>query len=476
MLKVLYAASEAAPFIKTGGLADVAASLPKALKKLDVDIRVVIPKYSSIPEEFKKEMTFIKSFYVPVGKKMEYCGVLSLEHNGVIYYFLDNEYYFKREGLYGFYDDGERFSYFDRAVLETIAQIDFKPDIVHLNDWHTGMVSPLYESHYKSRPEYPNIKTVFTIHNLRYQGIFPPEILESLLNLGMEYFHTEGLEFYGGVSFMKGGINYSDIVTTVSETYAKEIQTPEYGERLDGLLKKRKDDLYGIVNGIDYDVYNPSNDDDIFVKYSIDNLDKKVENKLKLQEHLNLPKSKEIPMIGMVSRLAYMKGIDLLLNIIDELLSQDLQLVILGTGDKYYESVLTEYSKKYPEKLSANILFDNSLAHKIYAASDMFLMPSLFEPCGLGQLIALRYGTLPIVRETGGLNDTVKSYNEHTGEGNGFSFTHYNGNDMLYTIKRALHFYKDKDIWNKLMVTAMNGDYSWNNSANTYKELYEKLV
>ncbi|EOD00597.1 glycogen synthase GlgA [Caldisalinibacter kiritimatiensis] len=475
-MKVLFASAEVVPFVKTGGLADVASSLPKALKKLGVDIRVILPKYSDIPKEYKNKMEFIKSFNVRVGQKEEYCGILYLEYEGVSYYFIDNEYYFKRDGLYGFYDDGERFAYFNRAILETISLIEFKPDIIHCNDWHTGMVSPLLKAHYKYREEYSNIKTVFTIHNLKYQGIYPPEILDSLLNLGMEYYHVEALEFYGGVSFMKGGINYSDIITTVSKSYSKEIQTPDYGERLDGLLRKRKDDLYGIVNGIDYDIYNPDDDSHILNTYNVECIDEKYNNKLELQNLLGLPVDKEVPMIGMVSRLAHMKGIDLLLQILDELMQLDIQIVVLGTGETYYESVLREYSKKYPDKLSANILFDNSLAHKIYAAADVFLMPSLFEPCGLGQLIALRYGTLPIVRETGGLNDTVTSYNEFTGEGNGFSFTKYNAYDMLYTIKRALKFYHDKNIWCKLVEAAMNGDYSWKNSAKEYIKLYEKII
>lgn len=476
MIKVLFCTAEVAPFVKTGGLADVAYSLPKALRKMGVDVRVILPKYADIPEEYKSEMSFVKKFNVQVGNKERYCGVLKKELDGLLYYFLDKEYYFNREGIYGFYDDGERFAFLDRAILETIKQIDFKPDIIHCNDWHTGMVSILLKAYYRNIPGFGKIKTVFTIHNLRYQGIFPKEILDTLLNLGMEYFHPEALEFYGGVNFMKAGINYSDIVTTVSKTYAKEIQTLEYGERLDGLLRKINDRLYGILNGIDYDVYNPNNDKEIFQTYDIDNIDKKCENKIKLQKLLNLPEDKEIPMIGMVSRLAHMKGLDLLVQVFEQILSLNVQMVILGTGDSYYESIIREYSEKYHNKLSANILFDNSLAHKIYAASDIFLMPSLFEPCGLGQLIALRYGTIPIVRETGGLNDTVQSYNEFEDKGNGFSFTNYNAQDMLNTIKRALSFYENKEVWKKLMVRAMKGDYSWRNSANEYKKMYEKLL
>ncbi|RKD31968.1 glycogen synthase GlgA [Thermohalobacter berrensis] len=475
-LKILYAASEVAPFVKTGGLADVAYSLPKALRKIGIDVRVILPKYSQIPEEIKNKMKFITKFDVPVGQKNEYCGILHLEYEGVPYYFIDNEYYFKRDGLYGYYDDGERFTFLNRAILESIRHIDFNPDIIHCNDWHTAMVSVLLNAHYRWDHKYSDIKTVFTIHNLKYQGIFPQEVLTGLLNLGMEYFNPEALEFYGNINFMKGGINYSDAVTTVSKTYAKEIQTPEYGQQLDGLLRKLNYKLCGILNGIDYEMYNPKKDKEIYVKYSVDSIDKKVENKLKLQKELGLPRRKDVPVIGMVSRLAHMKGIDLLIQVLDEILALDVQLVILGTGEPYYESILREYSHRYPDKLSANILFNNTLAKKIYAASDMFLMPSLFEPCGLGQMISLRYGTLPIVRETGGLNDTVQPYNEFTDEGNGFSFTNYNAYDMLYTIKRAVKFYDDKKAWNKLVKRAMEGDYSWKNSAKEYEKLYKQLT
>lgn len=476
MIKVLFTAAEAAPFVKTGGLADVASSLPKALKKMGVDIRVMIPNYSCIPEEFKTEMKLIKSFGIPLGTKQEYCGVLYMEFDGVTYYFIDNEKYFKREGIYGFYDDEEKFAYFDKAILESIKHIDFIPDIIHLNDWHTGMVSLLLKEHYKGEPEYSKIKTVFTIHNLRYQGIFSADILDRVLNLDMKYFDTEALEFYGGVSFMKGGINYSDIVTTVSKTYGKEIQTSEYGERLDGLLKKNKHRLFGIVNGIDYNIYNPKTDKDIFVNYNMSSLEKKVENKLMLQEFLNLPKNKDIPMIGMVTRLAHMKGIDLVIQKLDEILESDVQMVILGTGEPHLQTVLKDYSLKYPDRLSVNIMFDNSMAHKIYAASDIFLMPSKFEPCGLSQLIALRYGTVPVVRETGGLKDTVKPYNELTGKGNGFTFAEFNADDMLCTVKRALKLYKEKETWTKIVKNAMKGDYSWKGSAYEYRELYKKLI
>ncbi|SHK44843.1 glycogen synthase GlgA [Tepidibacter formicigenes] len=478
MIKVLYVASEAVPFVKTGGLADVAFSLPKELRKLGIDIRIVIPKYNSISDDFRKNMRFLKSINVEVGWRRQYCGIEYIEYENVPYYFIDNEYYFKRDsgyGIYGYYDEAERFSFFNRAVLEMIDSIEFKPDIIHCNDWHTGMISTFLKVHYKDKPNYKDIKTIFTIHNLKYQGIFSPEILGELLNLGTEYLNLDSLEFYGGVSFMKGGINYSDVITTVSNSYSKEIQTPYYGEQLDGLLRSRNKNLYGIVNGIDYKIYNPEDDKHIFKNYNINTIDKKLENKLKLQEYLNIPQKKDVPLIGMVTRLEDMKGLDLVIHILDELLSIDVQMVILGTGSSYYESILKDFENKCPNKLSVNILFDNSFAHKIYAGCDMFLMPSLFEPCGLSQLIALRYGTLPIVRETGGLRDTVNSYNEFTKQGNGFSFTNYNAHDMLYTIKRALRYYGDKKIWHKIIKNAMDGNYSWKNSACTYEELYKAL-
>ncbi|WP_432404382.1 glycogen synthase GlgA [Wukongibacter sp. M2B1] len=476
MYKVLYAAFEAVPFIKSGGLADVAFSLPKALRQIGIDVRVVIPKYLQIPQEFKKEMTFLKSFNVKVGWRNQYCGIEYLEYDGIPFYFVDNEYYFKRDGGYNsYYDDGERYSFFCRAVLEMIENLNFKPNIIHCNDWHTGMISPLLNIQYRNNHQYSNIKTAFTIHNLKYQGVFPKEILGDLLNLRMEYYHPDALEFFGGISFIKGGIKYSDIVTTVSKTYADEIQYKYFGENLDGLIRARRNDLYGIVNGIDYDLYNPEKDEHIFLEYNSDCYERKQENKIDIQRLLNLPERKDVPLIGIVSRLAHMKGLDLILHVLDELLEENIQIVILGTGEAYFEGKLREYQHKYPQKISTQILFDESLAHKIYAASDMFVMPSKFEPCGLSQLIALRYGTLPIVRETGGLKDTVIPYNEYTGKGNGFSFTNYNAHDMLYTIKRALGFYEDKNTWKKIVSNAMNGDYSWRRSAEAYKGLYEKL-
>lgn len=474
-MKVLFVASEAFPFIKTGGLGDVIFSLPKELRKLGIDARVMIPKYGDIPTFFREKMSCMNVFNVPVGWRNQYCGVEELKYEDMPFYFVDNEYYFKRQGIYGFYDEAERYAFFCRSALEAIRYMDFKPDIIHCHDWQTGMLSVLLKAHYGDDPELSSIKTVFTIHNLQYQGVFPREVLGELLNLTDEYFTIDGVEFYGGVNFMKGGLNYSDLITTVSNTYADEIQMPYFGEKLDDLLRKRRNELHGIVNGVDYSIYDPAKDKNIFTRYTVKTLDDKADNKIKLQEILGLPVNKGTPMLAMVTRLTRQKGIDLIAHVLDEMLAMNVQLVILGTGEKQYEDMFKDYANKYPDKLSANITFDDILAHRIYAAADLFLMPSLFEPCGIGQLIALRYGTLPIVRETGGLRDTVKPYNEYSGDGNGFSFTHYNAHDMLYTIRRALNFYKE-DIWWSIVRNAMEADYSWKNSANLYKRVYQSLT
>lgn len=475
MLKVLFAASESVPFIKTGGLADVAYSLPKELRKAGVDVRVVLPFYQDIRDDLKNNMILIREFNVSVGWRNQYCGIKYMEYDGIPFYFIDNEYYFKRNGIYGFYDDGERFAYFNHAVLKMIQEIDFIPQIIHCNDWHTGMISLLLHAHYHMNPQYAGIRTVFTIHNLKFQGVFPSDILGDLLSLSDDYNHTDALEFYGGISFMKGGITYSDKITTVSGSYALEIQNEFFGEKLDGLLRKRNNDLCGILNGIDYDSYNPETDPYIFQTYNKDSIHNKLVNKSKLQELLNLPRREDVPLIAMVSRIDAMKGFDLLFRVMEELMGMDLQIVILGTGDHTFESKLREFAYRYPDKLSVQIMFSTELAQKIYAGSDMLLMPSLFEPCGLSQLIALRYGTIPIVREIGGLKDTVFSYNEYYEIGNGFTFMNYNAHDMLYTIERAIRFYYDKRIWYKLICHAMDSQNNWYHSAEQYKFLYENL-
>jgi len=475
-MKVLFVASEAVPFSKTGGLADVAFALPKALRKEKVDARVMISKTFELPEELKNQEKHLKHFYVDVGWRRQYVGLSKIEHDTVPYYFIDNEYYFKRDVLYGHYDDGEKFSYFCRSVLESIRHMDFKPDIIHFNDWHTGMIPALLNEHYRHDDDYKNIRTVYTIHNLKYQGVFGPEILSDLLSMGPDHYHSGGMEFHGGVSFMKSGINFADAITTVSETYAKEIQYPFFGERLDGLLRHRDNDLYGITNGLDHDIYDPRKDEHIEWKYDSRSLKKKRENKRVLQEKLGLPVRDDVPLMAMVTRLANMKGLDLIEHVMDDIMNQDIQFVILGTGEPHYENMMHYYQNKYPDKLRAEIQFNAPLAHQIYAGSDLFLMPSLFEPCGLGQQIALRYGTLPIVRETGGLKDTITPYNVHSDEGNGFSFANYNAHEMLDSIENATQLYKERRDWNKVVRRAMKSDTSWKNSAKRYIDIYQNVM
>ncbi|KAA9006542.1 glycogen synthase GlgA [Paenibacillus spiritus] len=473
-MKILFAAAEGHPFIKTGGLADVIGALPKALRAAGMDVRVILPKYKGIAEKYRQAMQPVAVTTVPVGWRNQYCGVEMLVHDGVPVYFIDNEYYFGRDGIYGYMDDGERFSFFNRAVLEVLPSIDFQPDVLHCHDWHAAVIPMLLEGHYRHNPFYSGMRTVFTIHNLLYQGVFPYEVLGNLLGLDSRYFN--GVEYYGNVNFMKGGIVFSDWITTVSPTYADEIRTSHYGYGLDGLLNARADRLSGIVNGIDTKMYNPQSDSQIYVKYR-NNLAKKTENKLGLQQELGLPIAPHIPLIGMVTRLVDSKGLDLVTRILDELLYFDtLQFVILGTGDEHYERWFREAAWRYPTKLSSQITFSDALSRKIYAGSDLFLMPSKFEPCGISQLLALRYGSIPIVRETGGLNDTVHSYNEFTGEGNGFTFHDYNAHDMMYTIRRAASFYAQPEHWKKVTRNAFAGDYSWGVSAQQYIDIYDHIT
>ncbi|AHV97681.1 glycogen synthase GlgA [Paenibacillus sabinae] len=473
-MKVMFAAAESHPFIKTGGLADVIGALPKALRDAGVDVRVILPKYRGISEKYRAKMEPVKVIEVPVGWRNQYCGIELLNYDGVPVYFIDNEYYFGRDGVYGYLDDAERFSFYNRAVLEVLPAIDFQPDVLHCHDWHAAVIPMLLDGHYRSNPFYSNIRTVFTIHNLLYQGVFPYEVLSDLLGLDGSYFL--GVEYYGNVNFMKGGIVYSDHVTTVSPTYAEEIRTPHFGYGLDGLLNARADHLSGIVNGIDTKAYNPATDPKIFTKYR-NNLLKKTENKISLQQELGLPVAPHIPLVGMVTRLVDSKGLDLVTRVLDEILYYDnVQFVVLGTGDEVYERWFREAAWRYPTKLSSQIKFSDELSRKIYAASDLFLMPSKFEPCGISQLLALRYGSVPVVRETGGLNDTVQSYNEETGEGNGFTFTNYNAHDMMNTLRRGISLYNKPEHWKRVTRNAFKGDYSWDISAQQYIDIYDKIT
>ena len=475
-LKVLFASSEVVPFAKTGGLADVAGSLPKAIKKLDVDIRVVVPKYQSIPEQYVERMEYMGYIYVNIGWRHQFCAVLKTEIDGVIVYFIDNEYYFKRDQLYGHHDEAERFAFFSRALIEILPFIGFEPDIIHCNDWQTGIVSLLLNAHYKHLDAYKNIRTVFTIHNLKYQGIFPKEVLDHILGVEWKYFTPDGIEFYDTVNYLKAGLEYSDGITTGSKTYAEEIKSDFYGENLQNVIRKRSDSLYGILNGIDFAVNDPATDERIYANYDAKNLRTKYRNKKNLQRTLGLPVNEKIPMIGVISRLVNQKGFDLIDCVLGDILQEDVQLVVLGTGEAKYEELFRWAAGAYPDKVSANIMYDETLAQNIYAGADLFLMPSLFEPCGLGQLFSLRYGTVPIVRETGGLADTIQAYNAETKEGNGFSFQNYNAHDMLYTIRHALSFYPNKRIWNKIVRNGMGQDFSWSQSAREYLKLYTGML
>ena len=477
-MKVLFAASECVPFVKTGGLADVAGALSKALVRQGVDARVILPLYREIPQSYRERMEHCLYFYVNLGWRRQYVGIEKLELNGVTFYFVDNLQYFDRPYIYGSGgDEGERFSYFCRAVMEAMPQIDFIPDILHCHDWQTGMIPALLEAQYRTLPLYRNIKTVFTIHNLRYQGVFPIHEIEEYLSLGDWAYDNAHLEFYGQCSFMKGGLVFADKITTVSPTYAQEIQTAYYGERLDGLLRSRVNDLSGVLNGIDTEEYNPQTDPDIAVHYGADTFAQKVQNKLALQRELGLAEGERIPLIGMVSRLSSQKGFDLVERVLDEILKTGAQLCVLGKGEDRFEDLFNWAQWKYPTQLAARIEMNHALAHKIYAGSDFFLMPSMFEPCGLSQMIALRYGSLPITRETGGLRDTVLSYNEFTGDGNGFTFLNYNAHDMLHVIERATGIYQNEpETIEKLATRAMRGEYGWSKSAGEYLALYASLL
>ncbi|MDD9267733.1 glycogen synthase GlgA [Paenibacillus sp. GCM10023248] len=475
-MKVLFAASEAVPFIKTGGLADVIGSLPKELVGQELDVRVILPKYGDIPAKYRDAMKTVVTHDIYIGWRKQYIGIQMLQQDGVTFYFVDNEFYFKRPGIYGYGDEAERFGFFCKGVIETLPLIDFQPDVIHCHDWQTGMIPVLLKAHYKHLPFFSQIKTVMTVHNLKYQGVFSQDLFKELFGLSDDHFTGTALELHGGASFLKGGLLYSDRLTTVSQTYAEEIQTPYYGEYLDSLLRHRRDQLTGIVNGIDYDIFDPMTDPHLAVNYR-DSLPKKEMNKTALQERLGLPMKPDVPMIALVTRLVQQKGLDLIQHVLKEILQLDIQLVVLGTGEHGYEQMFRDAALNNPDKVSAQIMFDEALAHQIYAASDLFLMPSQFEPCGIGQLIALRYRSVPIVRETGGLKDTVQPYNEFTGEGTGFSFRDYNAHDMLHTIRRAVFFYKnDRDAWLKIAQNMKKGDFSWKKSAQLYISLYREMV
>ena len=477
-MKILFASSECMPFVKTGGIADVMGALPREILKAGEDVRVILPLYKAIGAEWREKMQHMLYFYVNLGWRRQYVGIETLVYGGVTFYFVDNEQYFGRDYIYGMGgDEGERFAYFCRAVMEALPKIDFIPDILHCHDWQTGLIPVLHKLQYKHLELFQNIRTVYTIHNLQYQGLFPIDTIEDLLYLGNLAYTSDALEFYGMCSCMKGGIVFSDEITTVSPTYSQEIQTAYYGERLDGLLRSRVDHLTGILNGIDTEEFDPEKDPLIAQNYTSEAYDKKVENKLALQRELGLTVDANVPMIAMITRLSGQKGLDLVECVLPEIMNTGAQLVILGMGESRYVDLFSWAQWKYPLQVSANFQMNNALAHKIYASADLFLMPSLFEPCGLSQLISLRYGTLPITRETGGLRDTVLAYNEYTGDGNGFTFLYYNAHDMLHVIENAVRMFHDqRELFNSLAIRAMKGQYGWDQSAKQYIELYEKLI
>ena len=472
-MKVLYAASEALPFAASGGLADVAGSLPQALRKRLIGCRVVMPLYDTIKQELRDTMKFVTNISVPVAWRRQYCGIFEAKYGGVTYYLLDNEYYFKRGGLYGYYDDAERFAFFSRAILEIIPHIDFKPDIIHCNDWQTALTPLYYSTIYATQPGYENIKTVFTIHNIQYQGVYGKELIDNVV--GLDYSHKNLIEYDDTVNFSKAAIECANAVSTVSPSYAKEILDPWYSHGLDTILKERSFKLRGILNGIDVENYNPETDKDIFKNYSAEKMTGKATNKRELQKFFGLPEKKDTPVMGMVTRLVSHKGLDLCKAVLDELLATtDIQLVVLGSGDTEYEDFFRGLASRFPEQVGLCLGFIPDLARKIYAGSDLFLMPSKSEPCGLSQMVALRYGSIPIVRETGGLRDSVKDSGDN--EGNGFTFANYNAHEMLHAIRRACEGYSDKKGWKILVKRAMESDNSWGKSANEYIKMYKEVL
>ncbi|MDO5028352.1 MAG: glycogen synthase GlgA [Bacillota bacterium] len=474
-MKIFYMTSEASPFIKTGGLADVSGSLPKEFKKKGHDISVVLPLYGQIPSSYKEQMEFLGYYYVDLDWRRQYAGVFKLIYQGVKFYFIDNEFYFKRQSIYGQGDDGERFIFYSKACVQLLRFLDEAPDMVNANDWHTGLV-PLYIKDFARGDDfYSKIKTAYTIHNIKYQGIFPSEIMP-LTGLSMDYYHDNGIKYYDAINMMQAGIVYCDLLTTVSKTYAQEITYPYFGEGLDNIIRNNQHKLVGIINGIDYDKYDPEKDPEIPYNYSKEDPSNKVNNKTYIQELYNLPVREDVPMLAMVTRLVDLKGIDLLDFVLGELMQEDIQLVILGTGDSRYEEKLRFYQRSFPNKLAARIYFDESQSHKVYAGADLYLMPSIAEPCGISQLISMRYGTVPIVRETGGLKDTVQAYNKYTKEGTGFSFSNINAHELLFTIKDALKVYKNKEDFGKIMYAAMDKDFSWDASCDEYIENYKKVL
>ena len=475
-MQIVFASAECAPFVKTGGLGDVAGSLPAALVRAGAEVIVMVPKYATIKDEYKAQMEHFADFYVSLGWRNEYCGLEKLERDGVTYMFVDNERYFARDYPYGFFDDGERFAFFSKAITESLQHLPegFECDILHCNDWQTALAPVFLREFYQGLPLYDRVKTVFSIHNVAFQGQFSDTVMEDIL--GVAHIPAAATQLRCdacSINYMLGALHYADAITTVSPTYAGEIQTPEFGEGLDGVLRERSYALQGILNGIDVAAFDPATDKRIAANYTVDDRSGKAVCKAKLQEELGLEVRDDRPLMVMVTRLTRQKGLDLVMYALDRILSGGVQVAVLGTGDRDYEDGLRYFQDKYPGTMAARIEFDPALSQRMYAAADMFLMPSKFEPCGLSQIIAMRYGTLPIVRETGGLKDTVQPYNEFTGEGTGFSFSNFNGDEMGDAVFRAARlFWDNREAWNKLVTQAMSQDFSWTRSADKYLDLY----
>lgn len=475
-MQIVFASAECAPFVKTGGLGDVAGSLPAALVRAGAEVIVMVPKYATIKDEYKSQMKHFSDFYVSLGWRNEYCGLEKLEHDGVTYMFIDNERYFARDYPYGFFDDGERFAFFSKAITESLQHLPegFECDILHCNDWQTALAPVFLREFYQGLPLYDRVKTVFSIHNVAFQGQFSDTVMEDILGVAHIPAAASQLRCDAcSINYMLGALRYADAITTVSPTYAGEIQTPEFGEGLDGVLRERSYALQGILNGIDVAGFDPATDKRIAANYTVEDRSGKAVCKAKLQEELGLEVREDRPLMVMVTRLTRQKGMDLVMYALDRILAGGVQVAVLGTGDRDYEDGLRYFQDKYPGTMAARIEFDPALSQRMYAAADMFLMPSKFEPCGLSQIIAMRYGTLPIVRETGGLKDTVIPYNEFTGEGTGFSFSNFNGDEMGDAVFRAARlFWDNRDVWNQLVTQAMSQDFSWTRSADKYLDLY----
>lgn len=480
MKKILMVSSEAVPYIKTGGLADVVGSLSRYINKEEYDVRVILPKYLCMEQKFLPQLQFVCHFYVSLNWRKQYAGILKAEYRGITYYFVDNEFYFAgNQPYHNIHEDIEKFAFFSKAVLMALPYIDFCPDVIHCNDWQTGLLPVFLKAEFYKDNYYIGMKTIFSIHNMKFQGRWHVQDVMDITGLPAGVFTSDKLESYGEANYLKGGCVYADIISTVSPSYASDITTPEGGEGLDGLLFARREELYGVLNGIDYEEFNPMTDESLEAKFSVaDFAEKKKINKRALQRAVGLPEKEDAFVIGMVSRLTEQKGFDLVAYVMEKMLAtMNVQLVVLGTGEYRFEEMFHYFQGRYPTKISSYIGYSEERAHQIYASCDAFLMPSLFEPCGLSQMMAMRYGTIPIVRETGGLKDTVEPYNEYENKGNGFSFTDYNADDMLHVIRYANDVYSNrKEQWNGIVERAMQVDFSWKASAEKYEQLYDKLI